>query len=329
MVLVITRKDLERVLTMKENIAILEEAFKEHSTGNVKMPVRPTITIEDVGGTMAYMPAYVGGKINALGVKVVSIFRDNPTKYNLPLILGTVLLNDTKTGAPLAIIDGGYLTAMRTGATSGVATKHMARKDAKTVGVFGAGVQAETQVLAVAEVREIANVKVFDVIKPNAEKYCAKMQKALKAKVTVANSAKEAVEGSDIIVTATTSKQPVFQGEWLSSGTHINGIGSHFGAGIKEVDGTAVKRARVVVDSREACLKEAGDIIDPIKDGLISENHIYAELGEVVAGKKKGRLNDDEITFFKSVGLALEDVSTALRVFELAKQHNLGTSVTI
>ena len=313
---------------MKDAVTIVEEAFKEYALGHVKMPVRPTITIDDSGGIMLYMPAYVGGKINAVGVKIVSVFKNNPTKYKLPLILGTVLLNDPDTGALLSIIDGGYLTAMRTGAASGVATKYMAREDARTVGVFGAGVQAETQLLAMAEVRKISSAKVFDVLPGSAEKYAAKMEKALNIKVTVAKSSRENVEGSDIIIAATTSKQPVFQGEWLAPGTHINGIGSHYGAGIKEVDGTAVKRARVVVDSKEACLKEAGDIIDPIKDGTIDENHIYAELGEVAAGTKKGRLTKDEVTFYKAVGLALEDVSTAYKLYELAKEKHVGTTIS-
>ncbi len=329
MALVLSRNDLESILTMRDNIRIVEQAFKEYMLGNVKMPLRPTISLEESHGLMAFMPAHIGGGMNALGIKVVSVFQDNVTKHNLPTILGTILLFDARTGALSAIMDGAFLTAMRTGAASGVATKYMAREDAKTVGMFGAGVQAETQLLAICEVRDITAVKVLDPNKPKANSFCEKMEKIVKAEVSVSDSAKEVVETSDIIVAATTSRQPLFKGEWLKPGCHINGIGSHHGPGSREVDGTTVKRSRVVADSREACLKEAGDLIDPISEGLITQDHIYAELGELVVGKKKGRLDKEEITFFKSVGLALEDMSTALMVLELAKKKGIGKTISL
>ena len=329
MTLVLTRSDLESVLTMKDNIEVLEEAFRQHALGNVKMPVRPTITLEESGGFIGYMPAYVGGGTNALGVKVVSAFRDNPTKYGLPLIQGVVLLHDAKNGTLLAIMEGAYITAMRTGAASGVATKYMARKGAEKVGIFGAGVQAETQLLAVKEVRDISTVYVFDTAPQKANSFQKKMSEVLNVKIFVVNSPKEVVENSDVIITATTATKPVFNGEWLRPGCHINGIGSHHGPGIRELDGATVKRSLVVADSKEACLKEAGDLIDPIAEGLISQDHIHAELGEIVIGKKKGRLREDDITLFKSVGLALEDVSTALRVFEHAKKRGIGKTIAI
>jgi len=328
MVLILSRTDVESLLTMKENIDVLEHAFRQHALGTVKMPLRPTITLNEFNGFISFMPAYVGGDMNALGEKVVSGFHDNP-KLGLPVIQGTVLLNDAKTGTLLAIMDGTFLTAMRTGAASGLATRYMARKNAEKVGIFGAGVQAETQLLAMCEVREISNAKVFDTSQARAKSFHEKMREKVQAKISIANSAREVVESSDIVVTATTSKEPVFNGEWLQPGCHINGIGSHSGPGIKEVDGTTVKRSLVVADSKEACLKEAGDLIDPITEGLISQNHIHAELSEIVAGKKSGRVSDRDITFFKSVGLALEDVSTALKVFELAKKRGVGKDVVI
>jgi alanine dehydrogenase len=328
MALILNRTDVESLLTMKENIDVLEQAFKQQALGNVKMPLRPTINLNEFNGFISFMPAYVGGDMNALAVKVVSGFRDNP-KLGLPVIQGTVLLNDARTGTLLAIMDGAFLTAMRTGAASGLATKYMARKNAEKVGIFGAGVQAETQLLAMCEVRKISTAKVFDTSHARAKTFHEKMREKVQANISIASSAKEAVEASDIVITATTSKEPVFNGEWLQPGCHINGIGSHSGPGIKEVDGTTVKRSLVVADSKEACLKEAGDLIDPITEGLISQDHIYAELSEIVTGKKSGRLSDRDITFFKSVGLALEDVSTALRVFELAKKRGIGKDVVI
>jgi ornithine cyclodeaminase/alanine dehydrogenase-like protein (mu-crystallin family) len=155
------------------------------------------------------------------------------------------------------------------------------------------------------------------------------MGKALGIDVVPAKDAKDAVSGSDIIITTTSSQQPLFKGEWVENGTHIIGIGSHHGPGIKEIDETAVKRSKVVVDQREACLAEAGDIMDPIKSGAITPDHIYAELGEIIAGKKKGRENDSEITFFKSVGLAIQDVSSIQAIYELAKKKGVGRKIEI
>jgi ornithine cyclodeaminase/alanine dehydrogenase len=320
---------MESVLTMKENIQALERAFIEYAEGNVKMPLRPTIAIDEFHGKVYFMPAYVGGDVKALGIKVVSGFDDNPTKHNLPFIQGTVLLYDARNGTLLSMMDGAYLTGTRTGATSGVATKYMARKDAKSLGIFGAGVQGETHLLAMCEVRTLSRAKVFDVSKQKAVAFSEKMRKVADVDISVANTEREVVEKSDIIVTATTSKQPLFKGEWLEPGCHINGVGSHSGPGVREVDTATVKRSLVVVDSKEACLREAGDLIDPIAEKAISQDHIYADLGEVVAGKKKGRLKDDDITFFKSVGLALEDVSTALRIYDLAQKHGVGKNIAV
>lgn len=171
MVLVLTKSDMESVLTMKENIQVLEQAFKEYAEGNVKMPLRSTIVLDEFRGRMSFMPAYVGGDVKALGIKVVSGYDDNPTKHNLPFIQGTVLLYDARTGTLLSMMDGAYLTGIRTGATSGVATKYMARKDAENVGIFGAGVQGETHLLAMCEVRNISKVVVFDVSRQKANAF--------------------------------------------------------------------------------------------------------------------------------------------------------------
>jgi ornithine cyclodeaminase/alanine dehydrogenase len=195
--------------------------------------------------------------------------------------------------------------------------------------VFGAGVQAETQLIAIANVRKLESAKVFDIDRKRAKEFSERLSSSLGIRVEVTDDPEAAVRDSMIIACATTSKTPIFNGQWLREGAHINGIGSHFGPGTKEIDGTAVKRARVIVDSKEACLKEAGDLIDPIKDGLISEDHIVAELGEVIIGKKKGRLAEDEITFFKSVGLALQDISTANLVYQTALKRGIGTQLEL
>ena len=328
MVLLLNRKDLESILTMKDVMKAVEEAFRQFALGNVKMPLRPLIRLEKSNGSVNYMPAYVGG-INALAVKVVAVYPDNPKNHNLPTIQGTVLLHDPETGSLLAIMDGGFITAMRTGAASGVATKYLARKNAKVLGIFGCGTQARTQLAAVNETRKLETAKAYDVLPQARKTFSEEMSKKLGINVIPTDNPKDVVTNSDIIITATTSKEPVFKGKWLENGCHINGIGSHFGPGWREFDETTIKRAKVVVDSKEACLKEAGDIIDPIQMGVISQDHIYAELGEIIAGKKKGRINDDEITLFKSVGLALQDTATAMKAYEKAKALNIGKTVSI
>lgn len=328
MPLLLTRKDIESVLTMKNSMAAVENAFRELALGTVQMPLRTTIRPQKYGGLVTFMPAYVGG-IDALGMKLISAYPDNPTKHSLPTILGTILLSDPRTGAILSIMDGIWITAMRTGAVSGVATKYLAREDARTVGIFGTGVQARTQLMAIKEVRRVTNAKAYDIVPESSRKFSEEMTEKLGVTVVPAKNPLEVVGGSDIIVAATTSRVPVFSGEWLKEGMHVNGVGSHHGPGIKELDEVTIRRAKVVVDQKEACLKEAGDLMDPISKGIITAGHIYAELGELITGKKKGRSNNEEVTVFKSVGLAIQDVATAAKVYELAKSNGIGKAIEI
>jgi ornithine cyclodeaminase/alanine dehydrogenase len=328
MVLILTRKDVESLLAMKDTLVAVENAFRELALGSADMPVRLTIRAPKYSGLVSFMPAYIGG-MDALGMKLVSAYKDNPSKYNLPTILATIMLNDPKTGALTAIMDGAWITAMRTGAVSGVATKYLAREDAKTVGIFGTGVQARTQLMAMKEVRKLGEVKAYDIIPESSRKFAKEMTEMLGITVIPAKNPMEAVVGSDIIIASTTSKVPVFNGDWLKDGAHVNGIGSHHGPGTRELDEATIKKAKVVVDQKDACLKEAGDLLDLISNGTISPDHIYGELGELVTGKKKGRTSNTEITVFKSVGLAIQDVATAINVYELAKGKGIGKTIEI
>ncbi len=327
MALLLTRADVESALTMDDAIAAVEEAFRQQQLGGVQLPLRTPIRIPHYHGLVLFMPAYIGGQLDALGMKVVTVYPDNPARHNLPTILATVLLNDPRTGQLIAIMDGAYLTAMRTGAASGVATKYLARPDARVVGIFGAGVQARTQLMAMCAVRPISEARVYDPVPEVADKFCAEMAARHKITVRRVSDPRDAVVGCDIVITATTSKEPVFAGAWLELGTHINGIGSH-SLDARELDTEAVRRARVVVDLRSAALAEAGDLVIPINAGELSADHIYAELGEIVAGKP-GRSNEQEITLFKSVGLAIQDVATAMRVYELARRKGIGQEVNL
>jgi len=328
MALVLTRKDVEELLTMKEAMSAVEEAFRQYTLGQAIMPLRSAIRIPDYNGINLAMPAYVGGDLDALGLKVVSVYGDNPKKYGLPAVLATVVLNDPKTGDLLAIMDGAWLTAMRTGAVSGVATRYLAREDAKTAAVFGAGVQARTQLMAVCEAREIRLARVYDPLPELQNRYCQEMSERLGIEVVPVPGPRAAVEGSDVIIAASSARTPVFEGEWLSPGTHVNGIGSHTPT-TRELDTATIVRSKLVVDQREAALAEAGDVIIPINEGHVTADHIHAELGEVVAGLKEGRANEAEITVFKSVGLAIQDVATATRVYKLAKEKGVGTTLSL
>lgn len=309
---------------MKEVIKAIEKAFLELYNRTAKVPLRIIIDIEKHKGTMLYMPCYLEEN-DALAIKVVSVYGEN-LKKGFPTIFATVLVNDPETGKPLAIMEGGYLTAMRTGATSGVATKYLARKDSRTVGIIGAGVQARTQLWAVYEVRPLKKVFVYDISMERAKSFADYMSKKLGIEIIIAKSPEEVVRNSDILILATTAKQPVIDGDWIREGTHINSIG-WVGPEGRELDSKTVRKAKLIVDSKDAVLKESGDIIIPIKEGIIDESHIYAELGEIVSGAKKGRTSNEEITLFKSVGLAIEDAITAKLAYEKAIKENIGKEI--
>jgi ornithine cyclodeaminase/alanine dehydrogenase len=301
-------RDVERILSMEECIDVVEEAFRNLGLGNAVMPLRTIIPIEEFNGVVLIMPSYIKG-LNALATKIVAFYPDN-ARFKLPVVNAYVIVNNPKTGVVEAVIEANHLTAMRTGAVSGVATKYLAREDAKVLAIIGCGVQARTQLWAVATVRSIEKVNVYDVDEDRREEFAREMRRRFQIEVIPTRSAEEAVREADIVVTATTSSSPVISYEWIKPGTHINAIGA-FRPDMREIDSKTILNAKVVVDLREAALKEAGDIIIPIQEGLISINHIYAELSDIVLKKKPGRTSNSEITVFKSVGLAIQDSSVA------------------
>lgn len=326
MVLILTQEDMQRLLSMKEALDVIERAFIELERGTAKVPLRSIIEVKKYKGTVLFMPAFLSD-VGALSTKIVSVYEENP-KYGLPTVLASILLTDPRTGQILCVMDGAYATAIRTGAASGVATKYLSRRDSKTVGIIGTGTQAKTQLWAVCQVRNVQFVKAYD-IRPEAAKNLAKeMSKKLGIKIKVVDDSKKAVEDSDIVVTATTSKSPVLNGQWIRPGTHINAIG-WMGPTARELDAETVKKAKLVVDSREAALAEAGDLIIPIKEGAISERHIYAELGEILTQKISARTSNEEITLWKSVGLAIQDAAIAKHAYERALRRGIGTKVEL
>ncbi len=328
-VLMLSADDVEKAAPMAEAIAVVKAALAQLSTGKAVVPLRIQLPVEPHGGNTLFMPAYLS-ESDALGVKVVSVFPRNLGK-GIPTISAIIIAMDATTGCPVAIIDGAYLTALRTGAASGVATELLARKDAEVAAVFGAGAQARTQLLAVCEVRDIKRALVFARTREKVEVYVEEMRGKghIPQDLHVASSPVEAVREADVICTATTASIPVFDGNDLRSGSHINAIGA-FTPQMQEVDEVTIKRAdKIVVDSRKACLAEAGDIIIPLRKGFITEDDIHAELGEVATGLRPGREGDGEITYFKSVGNAVQDMAVALQVLKKARQMELGREVEI
>ncbi len=294
----------------------MKRAYLALSAGEVNMPLRGRVEIPAHSGTTLTMSAHVAGE-DALAVKIVSVFRNNAVRQ-LPLIYGVVLALDATTGQPLALLDGASLTAIRTGASSGAATDTLARPDAAIAAIIGSGIQARAQLEGIASVRRLRAVRVYSRNPDHAAAFAREM--AAEAAPTTA----DAVRGADIICTATASTTPVFDGRDLKPGAHINAIGS-FTAEMQEVDVETIRRALVVVDSRESALAEAGDLAVPIGKEEIAASHIHAELGEILAGRKRGRSSAGEITYFKSCGLAVQDAVAAGIALKRALSQGLGT----
>ncbi len=308
---------------MSKAIEVVEKAFGELAAGTAEMPQRTVFIDPSVGGWIAYMPAYLksGG---ALGVKAVTVYKNNPSKFNLPTTLGTILVQDQKTGQVLAIMDGGYLTAVRTGAVTGVATKQLARKGAKVAGIIGTGVQGRTQVLGMCAARKFDSVLAYSIDADDKKKTFAEgIKRDTGVDLRWAKSVEEVVRESDVVSLATTASKPIVEGGWWKAGAHINSIGSH-APGVREMDTPTIVKAKVVCDQRAACLAEAGDLQIPIEEKAWSPDKIRADLGDVILGKVKGRQSEDELTLFKSVGLAIQDISCAALVYEQAKAQGVG-----
>jgi alanine dehydrogenase len=322
-ILLIPKKDIEGILSMREVMNAVESAFRYKALGKVQMP--PKLYVMFPKGDFRTMPCYIP-ELGFGGVKIVNVHPENPEKYGLPTIMALMILIEPETGKPLAIMDGTWITNIRTGAAGGVAAKYLARKDSKVIGMVGAGAQARTQLLALNEVFDIDEVKVYSKPMETCEKFKRDMAH-LGLNILIKERAEDAVRGCDILVTTTPVTQPIVKNEWVDEGMHINAIGAD--APLKEeLDPQILKRAKIVVDDIEqAC--HSGEINVPISKGIITKADIYAELGEIIAGKKVGRVNDGEITIFDSTGLAIQDLATAILVYKRARERGLGSEVEL
>ena len=306
---------------MRGAIDAMRVAFTQLSSGDAVVPDR--LGVETPHGVSLFMPGYLP-EGEHLAAKIVSVFTGNRER-GLPVINAVVLVLDSETGVPRALMDGTYLTALRTGAASGLATEVLALEDAAVLAVFGAGPQARTQIEAVRAVRPIVEVRVFSLSIAESE---ALAQEVQGVSVTVVDDPRRALAGAQVIVTATDSRRPVFPGELVEPGSHVNAVGA-FTPEMRELDGVLVGRATVVVDSRATVMAEAGDLVQAIREGGFTLDQIHAELGEVVSGTRPGRRSSDEVTLFKSVGSAAQDVAAAGRILSAAEAAGLGATVEI
>jgi alanine dehydrogenase len=326
MTLYLTQDEVKEVLDMKSTLEAVEGGFREMGNDNIEMP--PRVYLHFDKGVLIAMPAYMPG-LDAAGTKIVTVHPGNKKEYNLPAVIARIVLNSPENGVPLAIMDGTYITALRTGAAGATGIKYLSREDSKVAGLCGTGVQGRSQVMGLMEVRPgIEKVKIYDII-PEAMAAFAKEMKEMFPKVDFvpAKSAQEAAEGSDIVITCTPSPKAFLDGAWLKKGAHVSAIGADTGAKRELMTSVIEKCDKHVVDFIPQAFV-VGDFKVPKEEGVIKEKDIYAELGEIVAGKKKGRTSPDEITMFKATGLAIQDVGTASKVYELAKAKKVGITLT-
>lgn len=326
---ILSRADVQQAISMPQAIQVVKDAFARLSNHEANVPLRSQLPVPAYNGLALFMPAYIQGT-DALAIKIVNVYSDN-AKRGLPLIHAVVVVLEATTGRVLALIEGGSLTALRTGAAAGAATDVLARPDARVGLVFGAGVQARTQLRAMCAARALERVWVYDAIPGKAQQMIddlvslTELPSDLRAAADVASAVREA----DIISCATTSSTPLFDGNDVKAGTHVNAVGS-FTPEARETDTAFIQRCnKIVVDAYSGALAEAGDLIIPMEEGVLKESDLYAELGEITGGKKPGRTSADEITFFKSVGNAVQDAAIAQAILQQAETLGLGMEITL
>jgi ornithine cyclodeaminase/alanine dehydrogenase-like protein (mu-crystallin family) len=326
-VLVLTAREVETLLPMKECVEVMSRALGALARGEAYQPLRMIVRPPGAAGLMALMPAYeaAGPSGPAFGLKAIGVFHGNVVKGK-DAHQGGVLLFDGESGELRAIMNGSAVTAIRTAAVSGVATRALAREDASRLAIVGSGVQARTHLEAMAVVRLLARVGVASRRLENAQRFAAEAAPRFRFPVEAVASVEEAVHDADIVVTATSAAEPVVRREWLAAGTHVNAVGASLPAN-REIDSAAMAAARLFVDRRESALNEAGDYLIPAREGLFGPGHIQAEIGEIVAGLRPGRTSSEEITIFKSLGLAVEDLAAAEHVYRRAQNEGAGTWV--
>jgi len=320
-ILVLNKHDVTSLLSMRQCIGLMEDALASLARGEVLLPLRPVLRIPDSQNVFALMPAY-SKSLKAIGTKFISVYPGNHgTEFDSHQ--GAVILVDGEHGNVLALMDAASITAIRTAAVSAVATKLLARKGATTLAILGSGVQGHSHVDAMLAAHPFERVIVWS---RNAKRAAEMADSYSRTKIVVAKEAESAVREADVVCTVTASREPVLKGEWLKRGAHVNAVGASIPTA-RELDTQAVKRSSVFVDRRESALNEAGDLLIPMKEGAIGADHIVAEIGELLTGSASGRASDTDITLFKSLGLAIEDLACAHFLHREAIARKQGTWV--
>jgi ornithine cyclodeaminase/alanine dehydrogenase-like protein (mu-crystallin family) len=321
--LVLSHRDVERLLPMEECIDVMAAALADLAAGRVWQPLRFVVRPPETDTLLGLMPAYRLAPRPAHGLKAAVIVPGNPAR-GLDMHQGGVLLFDGETGELRALVDASAVTAIRTAAVSAVATRTLARPDARVLAILGAGVQARAHLEAMTHVASFERARVWSRDRARAEELAASA--AAPFALEVAGSAQAAVEGADVVVTVTSSREPIIERAWLAPGAHVNAVGASIAAA-RELDGATVAAAALFVDSRESALNEAGDYLFAVADQGLGPDHIRAELGEVLIGAAQGRRSAEELTVFKSVGLAAEDLASVEHLCTRARETGVGTLV--
>jgi len=324
-ILILDNEQIHDLLPMRDCIELMAEALSSLARGEVFQPLRTIIRPPGARGLLGLMPSYRSGEQGSFGLKAICVFPENPAQGK-DAHQGAVTLFSRETGELLALMNASTITAIRTAAVSAVATRLLAREDAQQLAIIGAGVQARTHLAALSHVRSIKRARIACRNIEHAHELVAETQQKFSFPIQAVKSNEEAVRGADLIVTATSSLEPVINRDWISPGAHVNAIGTH-SPGSREIDGPTMAAARIFVDRRESALNESGDYLLAAKEGLVSPESIVAEIGELLIGARIGRTSATEITLFKSLGLAIEDVVCADYLYRTAREQNTGTWV--
>lgn len=322
-ILILDNAQIRELLPMTECIELMADALAALARGEVFQPLRTIIRPPEARGLLGLMPAFRAGERGAFGMKAICVFPENPARGK-DAHQGAVMLFSRETGEMLALMNASEITAIRTAAISAVATRLLAREDAQQLGIIGAGVQARTHLTALATVRAIKHARIACRNIKHAEELAREMQPQFSFPIEPVRTNEEAVRNADLIVTATSSLEPVINKEWIAPGAHINAIGTH-SPNSREIDSATMAAARIFTDRRESALNEAGDYLLAAKEGLVTPESILGEIGELLIGTKTGRTSATEITLFKSLGLAIEDVTTADYLYNKARTQSAGT----
>jgi len=311
--LFVNKEKIASLLPMEECIDVMEKMFRSLAAGECLQPLRNIMRLPDGSGVLGMMPGHAA-KLGVMGIKVITVFPAN-CESGLPSHQGVVMLFDAKHGQPLMLFDALEITAIRTAAASAVATKSLSRENSSTLAIIGSGEQAKRHIEAMLLVRNIRNINIWSRTEKNAKQLVNELSGEYNLNIYVKKNAQEALKQADIICTVTASKEPIIMGDWIAAGTHINVVGSSTAAA-RELNTAAIVKSKLFTDCYESLFNEAGDFLIPKKEGAVTDEHVKGEIGEVLSGTKKGRENEEEITVFKSLGIAAEDIFSAYHIYQ-------------